>query len=401
MPDKVSESLVIILDVSRSMYRTDYAPNRLEACKTAIMRLMQARVKHDTSSCFGLVTVHDSADTLIDLKDAPDLTQMQENFREIKPHGNSAIGDGIGKAIKVLIEDIRISGARVPRMVLFSDGKVTKSQVDPMKMAQLAQQLSMKIDTFRIGEVEHINVMKRLSELTGGKYNYSSDASQLLNAAQDYGESNIEAHGAAYQKGKGDNRILKKIGAPLLTEEEMNAGSSSQQDLIAKLRGTKAYQKCTICFSDKDPITKGPFSLTGRYCPNCSQPIHLSCAGMWAKNNDKAGDGTVFRCPHCFYLLTIPASVQTVTQMHQDVKREIKVQKAEAPQEQYYTATEHLAAELGDTAMYNACPVCSGIFEEDDRVMKCGNTFCNGVYHKQCFAQLPDHRCKLCNTKLL
>jgi len=328
MPDKVSESIVIVLDNSRSMHRADYTPSRLTACKNAILRLMQARHKHDQSSCFGLVTFSNSADTILEVSAAPDYAAMEEALKEVKPVGNSALGDGIGKAIKVLIEDIRISGARVPRIVVFSDGKHNNSQVEPAKMAQLAQQLGMKIDTFRIGEVEHINILKRLSELTGGKYIYSSDSNQLLTAAEDYGESNIEAHGAAYQKGKGMGGVLKKIAAPLLTEEEMFKGSQTQQDVIAKLRGTKSYQKCTICFTEKDPMTGTAFSIAGRYCPNCGQPMHVSCAGMWAKNNDKTGDGSVFRCPHCFYLLSLPASVQTVTRMHQEVKMEVKAQKA-------------------------------------------------------------------------
>ena len=89
-------------------------------------------------------------------------------------------------------------------------------------MANLAQQLGMHIDTFRLGEVEHFNIMKRLSDITEGKYSYSNDSSTILKEATDMGESNIQAHGAAYQKGKGFTQVLKKIAAPLLTEAEMD-----------------------------------------------------------------------------------------------------------------------------------------------------------------------------------
>ena len=88
-----------------------------------------------------------------------------------------------------------------------------------------------------------------------------------------------------------------------------------------------------------------------------------------------------------------------MAKMHQEVKQEIKIQKAEGPREQIFPPTSHIAKDLGDTAMYNACPVCSGIFEEEEQVVKCGNPMCNAVYHRGCFQQIAAARCKLCNSK--
>ena len=268
-----------------------------------------------------------------------------------------------------------------------------------MKRAGLAQQMGMHIDGFRLGEVEHFNVLKRIADLTEGKYSYSNDTQSLLKSAQDLGESNIQAHGAAYQKGKGMQNVLKKIAAPLLTEAEMSKGSEGQQDLIARLGGTKSFQKCSVCFMADDPISKTSFSISGRYCPNCATPIHTSCASMWAKNNDKESDGTVFRCPHCFYLLSIPSAVQTTMKMHQEIKKEIKTTQANAPTSQTFRVVPVIAGNLGDAALYSACPVCNGIFEEDEAVIKCGNSMCNAIYHQNCFANL-NGTCKSCGSKL-
>ena len=269
MPDKVSECIVIVLDISRSMYRSDYSPNRLGACKTAILGFIQSQRKHDQSSSFGLITFNENADVIYDVTANADYGQFETAFEDIRCLGGSALGEGIGKAIKLLIEDIRKAGAKVPRVLIFSDGKYSQSKVNPLKMAQLAQQLGIKIDAFRLGEVEHFNVMKRLSELTEGKYIYSNDAVSLLNSAKDLGESNVEAHGAAYQKSKSYNMVLKQIAVPLMTEAEMNQGSESQKDLISQIRGTKTFQKCCVCFSENDPTTKSNFSISGRFCPNC------------------------------------------------------------------------------------------------------------------------------------
>ena len=401
MPDMVSDSIIIILDTSRSMYRSDYSPNRLEACKIGILKFIEARMGNDAelggSTAYGLVIFNSTARTIYSIADMASYDQFAQalNSPEVRCGGKSSMGEGIGKAIKLLIEDIRSAGARVPRILLFSDGKFTQSKVDPMKMANLAAQMGMHIDTFRLGEVEHFNVMKRISDITDGKYIYSNDSAAMLASAEDVGISNVEAHGAAYQKGKGFTKVLKKIASPLLSDAEMSKGSTDQKDLISQLRGKKSFQKCTICFMSDDPISKVTFNISGRYCPNCGQPMHLSCASMWAKSNDKEGDGTVFRCPHCFYLCKIPASVQTAVKMH----KEAKMNRPAAPTVQSFQVSSVLAAKLGDAALYSACPVCNGIFEEDEQVVPCGNPSCNAIYHTSCFPKL-NGVCKSCGSQL-
>ena len=177
----------------------------------------------------------------------------------------------------------------------------------------------------------------------------------------------------------------------------MQKGSKDQKELIAQLRGTKSYSQCSICFMSDDPISKVGFNISGRYCPNCAKPMHISCASMWAKSNDKEGDGTVFRCPQCFYLCKIPASVQTAVKMHQEVKKNARNQTNET---QSFTVSPVMAASLGDAALYSACPVCNSIFEEDEQVIACGNQICNAIYHLGCFDKLPNGTCKSCGSRL-
>ncbi len=403
MPDAVSEAIALVIDTSRSMFRRDYQPNRLGACKNALLKFVESRFENDESvggsTAFALIVFDSRARTIIDFPDGARYEQIKEALeKEVSCGGKSALGDGIGKAIKLLIEDIRSAGARIPRLLIFSDGKFTKSKVDPLKMANLAKQLQMHIDTFRIGEVEHFNVMKRLSDITNGKYTYSNNSQNFLESAEEMGYSNIEAHGAAYVK-KGFTAIHKKIAAPLLSESQMSKGTNDQQDLIAQLRGTKSYKQCSVCFMSDDPMSKTSFNISGRYCPNCGKPMHVSCASMWAKSNDKEGDGTVFRCPQCFYLTKIPASVQTAVKMHQEVKKEEKTQSSAANVPSYQVSAV-MANSLGDAAMYSACPVCNGIFEEDEQVISCPNEMCNAIYHMNCFSKLKDGRCKSCGSIL-
>ncbi len=403
MPDMISESVVIILDASRSMYRSDYSPNRLEACKQGILNFIQSRIENEDSmggtTAFALVLIKNNPKMIFDLFDGAKFNEFLKVLNGVKCGGINTLGEAIGMAIKILIEDIRSNGARVPRILLFSDGKYKTSKIDPMKMAMLAQQLTMHIDTIRVGDVEHSNIMKRLSENTEGKYYYANNIQGILTTTTDLAQSNFEAPGSSYQKGKIRilNLVLKKIAKPLLTEAEMNKGSNNQKEVLARLRGTKQYQKCSICFQSNDPISKTSFQISGRYCPQCAQPMHLSCASMWAKNQDKTGDGTVFRCVHCLYLLKLPSSVQTAVRMHAEVKKR-GIKRKEI---QTFNVSPISTKKLGSLALYSACPVCNGIFEEEENVVKCGNPSCKAIYHMNHFDQLPDHICKLCGQKLV
>ena len=403
MPDMVSEAVVIILDASRSMYRSDYSPNRLEACKQGILNFISSRTENEEAmggtTAFAFVVIKDNPKMIYDLIDGAKFNEFLKALNEIKCGGINTLGEGLGMAIKLLIEDIRTNGARVPRILLFSDGKCKTSKIDPMKMAKLAQQLTIHIDTVRVGDVEPFNIMKRLSENTDGKFFYANNIQGILTTTTDLAQSNFEAPGSSYQKGKIliSNTVLKKIAKPLLTEAEMNKGSNDQKEVLARLRGTKEYNKCSICFQSDDPISKTGFRISGRYCPNCAQPMHLSCSSMWAKSQDKSGDGTVFRCVHCLYLLKLPASVQTAVRMHTEVKKRGTKRK----EIQTFNVTPIIAKKLGDVALYSACPVCNGIFEEDETVIKCGNPSCKAIYHLNHFDKLPDHICKLCGNKLV
>ncbi|WP_371802256.1 VWA domain-containing protein [Candidatus Lokiarchaeum ossiferum] len=395
-----------MLDASRSMFRTDYSPNRLEACKSAILHFIQSRMTHDSvvgsSSAYSVVVISDAAKKVFDFTDSASYDQIASYFADLTCHGRSALGEGVGMAIKILIEDIRTNGARSPKIIIFSDGKYTNSKVDPIKMANLSQQLGIKMDTIRVGDVEHFSILKQLADTTGGKYSYANNAAIILNYVAELATSNMELPSSTPRKSKEkvSAKVLKKIAAPLLDENEMNRGTEDQKGLIERLRGTKSYERCSICFQPNDPYSKTSFSISGRFCPNCGTPMHTTCASMWAKNQDKEGDGTIFRCVHCLYLLQIPASVQTAVRMHQSMMKTMKGTQSDKKSPQSYSVSTALASSFGEEAMYSACPVCDGIFEEKDEVLKCGNPDCNAIYHSHCFDKLSNHTCKSCGSKM-
>jgi uncharacterized protein YegL len=393
MPETQVENIVFILDASRSMYRRDYNPNRLEAAKEAILSFIRARRAEDAKSSFSLVIFGKEIKEIIKLSDYSDEDVFRSYFEEITPAGNSKISDAIGIAIKIHIEDIRVVGAKVPKIILISDGKLTNSKVTPTKMAQIANGLEIRIDTIRLGEVEHFNIMKRISELSDGRYFYCNDAANVSLSGRELGESN---KGKKYQKSKNFTTILEKIAVPLKTISELN---QEAEDVVARIRGTASFKKCGICFAEEDPITKAPFSIAGRYCPNCGKGYHIHCMSQWA-NNDKDSNGRVTRCPHCFYLIKIPSDVQQVTKIRDDIKRERESYSTDTTGPAQFFAKTYTAIDLGDSAIYSACPVCNSIFEEDEKVVKCGNPECNAIYHMDCFESYDGKPCKTCGQKM-
>lgn len=407
MPDIISEAIVFVLDASRSMFRSDYSPNRLGASKQTILDFIELRSNNDQenggASAFGLIDVKTKAQKAFDVPDNAKLEAFAEYLSNLCAGGKSCLGDGLGLAIKILIEDIRTNGARIPRIVIISDGVLTHSKIDPLKMASLAAQLGMKIHALEIGEMKSYSLLKQIAEKSHGKYGYANSYEAMKRFIQDIATSNFLPPGTKSDsnKGKISQTILKKIASPLLTEQEMSKGSQDQKALISRLRGTKSYEKCSICFQTNDPISKTEFNISGAMCPNCGTPMHYSCASQWAKNQNKAGDGTIFRCVHCLYLLKIPASVQTAVQMHKNLKSEIRSDRAQPTETKTVNVSAVLAGSLGESALYSACPVCSGIFEDDEEVIKCGNRMCNAIYHLKCFKKLKDHVCKVCGYKLV
>jgi len=64
--ERLSENIVICIDTSRSMFRTDYAPNRLHACTNALKKLINDRISEDEASSFAIINFSDKAEKIID-----------------------------------------------------------------------------------------------------------------------------------------------------------------------------------------------------------------------------------------------------------------------------------------------------------------------------------------------
>ncbi len=394
---RVPENIVICLDTSRSMYRKDFTPNRLFSCINALKELISKRFEVDSLSTFALIKFSDTAEKVIDFTPSSYITHLNDALDSLACGGYSALGDGLALAIKTVIAELRKIGAKPPRILLISDGKIMKSTVDPLKMAKLAQGLNIKIDTFLVGEIGKTNILKRLSDISGGRYFFTNDSESLTRTAREIADDNYKRYGTDNDLISENPAFLRKIAADLLRVQDL---TKDQEQRVKQIRGEGDYKKCSICFSDINPYTKGTFYITGRYCPNCTTPFHIHCLSAWAdsqKDHIVKRSGTA-RCPHCFYLLKIPTEV-TQIQKFRVLSRPSKEEPIQRPEIFPAKYIEDVAY-LGEDALFNACPVCHYIFEKGQRAVQCGNLECNTLYHEDCFKKLKEGQCKSCDVKL-
>ena len=143
------------------MFRTDFKPNRLACCINAVKKLIHQRLDLDSSSAFSIVSFSDKAEKIIDFTNIE--SELYQSLESLNFEGKSALGEGLAISIKIIIEELRKIMAKLPRILIISDGNYTKTAIDPVKMARLAQGLGIKIDSFRIGEMSQLNILKRSS----------------------------------------------------------------------------------------------------------------------------------------------------------------------------------------------------------------------------------------------
>jgi len=394
---RIPENIVVCLDTSRSMYKKDFPPNRLTCCTNAVKKLINKRFELDSLSTFAIVKFSDKAKKVIDFTSSTYIENLNKALDSLTCGGYSALGDGLALAVKTVIAEMRKIGAKPPRILLISDGKIMKSVVDPLKMARLAQGLKIKIDTFLVGEITKENILKKLSDITKGRYFYNRDSESLIRSAQEIADDNYKRYGSSDDIISENPAFLRKIAADLLRVQDL---TKDQEQHAKQIRGEVDFKKCSICFSDKNPYTKGTFYVTGRYCPNCTTPFHIHCLANWAdsqKDNIVKRSGTA-RCPHCFYLLRIPTEVTQIQKLRvlsRGYKEELK-QRPELLPAKYI---ENVSL-LGEDALFSACPVCHLIFEKGQHAVQCGNLECNTLYHEDCFKKLKDGHCRSCDVKL-
>lgn len=178
-------TIILAIDVSRSMCSTDITPNRLEAAKEAALQFIYAQ---DADTQIGIVVFAGFA--AIAQPPTTNRNLLIATIQNITTARRTAIGDGILMSINAIseIDDSVISpyanvpsvplpaGEYVPAIIVLLTDGVTTTGVDPLIAAQMAKDRGIRVYTIGFGTTNNSSPMNcnpyapQLEEPFGGPF---------------------------------------------------------------------------------------------------------------------------------------------------------------------------------------------------------------------------------------
>lgn len=210
--------IVIALDLSQSMLREDFNPNRLEKAKILLGEFLNKRPNDRIS----LVVFGGDAYTKVPLTFDHDIVSKmvkEMSVNDITSNNRTAIGMGLGIAINRL----KTSDAKSKVIILMTDGENNSGEMNPISAAHIAKELGIKIYTIGIGAHEisngffkvsntelDENLLKDIATITNGKYfraSNSQEFQEIFNTIDKLEKTKIDGR-IFYQKTELYDKIL-------------------------------------------------------------------------------------------------------------------------------------------------------------------------------------------------
>jgi Ca-activated chloride channel family protein len=187
-------TLVLAIDTSESMLKTDVAPNRLEAAQEAVRRLLDAAPKE---AAVGLLTFDDGTRALV----APvtDREPVRRAIEGLQTREGTAIGDAVVAGIEMLraAQAVAPEGSTDPapgRILLLTDGVQSAGTVQPQPAGERARAERVPVNAVLLGndpgrpDSDPPDVtLSMLARQTGGIFTRSTSAADLARVFEDIG----------------------------------------------------------------------------------------------------------------------------------------------------------------------------------------------------------------------
>ncbi len=136
--------IVLVLDISSSMLAEDLEPNRLQAAKRVAADFVAGRL----NDRIGLVVFAGQAFTQVPLTlDYGVVRDLMDELEVGMVEDGTAVGMGLATAVKRL----NASAAESKVVVLLTDGRNNRGEIDPLTAAQMAQALGVRVYTIGAG----------------------------------------------------------------------------------------------------------------------------------------------------------------------------------------------------------------------------------------------------------
>ena len=195
--------IVLVLDISSSMLAEDLEPNRIDAAKQVAADFVSGRL----NDRIGLVVFAGQAFTQVPLTlDYGVVRELMDELEVGMVEDGTAVGMGLATAIKRLNE----SAAESKVVVLLTDGRNNRGEIDPLTAAQMAQALGVRVYTIGAGSRGTARVpvddpllgrryatvrvdvdeetLAEVASTTGGRYFRATDTESLASIYQEIDE---------------------------------------------------------------------------------------------------------------------------------------------------------------------------------------------------------------------
>lgn len=163
-----NSTIILAIDVSRSMCSTDIAPNRIESAKAAAMQFIKAQ---DADTQIGIVVFAGFA--AIAQPPTTDHALLEATIQNIATARRTAIGEGILMSINAIseIDDSVVSpyssvpvvalpeGEYVPAIIVLLTDGVTTTGIDPISAAEMAKERGIRVYTIGFGTTNNSSPM--------------------------------------------------------------------------------------------------------------------------------------------------------------------------------------------------------------------------------------------------
>lgn len=183
---KEQASIVLVMDVSRSMLAEDVDPSRLEAARAAAQRFLEELPEEARVGAVAFSTDPHTVEAPTD-----DRGEIEDLIDALSADGGTAAGDALAAAIGLM--DGPAEDRPPAAIVLLSDGETTTGR-DPLPVARQAGRLGIPVHTVALGTRTATittpdgtlipvppdpEAMRRIAELSGGRAFEVDDADEL------------------------------------------------------------------------------------------------------------------------------------------------------------------------------------------------------------------------------
>jgi Ca-activated chloride channel homolog len=174
-------TIMLVMDVSRSMLNQDVQPTRLVAARQAADAFLEQLPDRFQ---VGLITF--AAAPRVESLPTTDRTAVRELLARTQPRGGTAVGDAILRALQASRPRDAVDDQRPPTSVLLLTDGISRSGIDPLAAAEQARRAEVPVFTVAVVS-QPPAVLAQVAAVTGGQSFTAPTSDQLSAVYRDLG----------------------------------------------------------------------------------------------------------------------------------------------------------------------------------------------------------------------